>query len=224
MGDETTINAEPPEPERDETFERYIERLRGWLIELRAVAESREREAADGGSDGLENCEECGVPLSWHERPCSADSPKTAYTVNVFGQDTTYTGELNAEFTSDVESCARCGGDHDDVPFFELAGHDKYEWWGQCPETYQPILNRSAEDEVGMPVFELDPHRFEHRGTHVLVGISCPRCDAYHPKLVCTEPPVDVLENLPTGPRFHQVWCPGTGEPVIVTATEKSDD
>lgn len=46
----------------------------------------------------------------------------------------------------DVEKCARCGEDHDDVAFqrFERPIKHKEEWthWGTCPKTGEPIILR----------------------------------------------------------------------------------
>ena len=40
-----------------------------------------------------------------------------------------------------VKSCARCGNNHDKLPF-ELLNNptDEFNHWGMCPKTNQPIL------------------------------------------------------------------------------------
>jgi hypothetical protein len=43
--------------------------------------------------------------------------------------------------TIDVQSCARCGKDHDELAFKKLI-RPAAEWthWAECPTTYEPIL------------------------------------------------------------------------------------
>lgn len=54
-----------------------------------------------------------------------------------------------------VRSCARCGQDHEDLPFRVLHNaSDEWRWWSMCPTKQQPILIKVAND---------DP-RFHYRG------------------------------------------------------------
>jgi hypothetical protein len=52
-----------------------------------------------------------------------------------------------------VASCARCGGEHNRVRFKRLArpvvvdGHERYQRWGLCPMTGDPILMHVAADD-----------------------------------------------------------------------------
>jgi hypothetical protein len=44
-----------------------------------------------------------------------------------------------------VKSCARCGGDHSDMPFFLFSGGNPptefhVDHWGMCPELGEPLF------------------------------------------------------------------------------------
>lgn len=57
---------------------------------------------------------------------------------------------LGESFTSTVERCARCGGDHevDFKPFTRPVpdDHGDYTQWGMCPVTGEPILLRFIDN------------------------------------------------------------------------------
>ena len=54
---------------------------------------------------------------------------------------------------SEVDYCARCGGDHGNVKFQRFIGNPvssdgyDYEYWGWCPTHLEPIILRVDEDE-----------------------------------------------------------------------------
>jgi hypothetical protein len=60
---------------------------------------------------------------------------------------TTIVNSMDGTFQIDVKCCARCGGDHDQLRFMVLGGHERYTHWAICPVSTQPILLR----------FDLDP-------------------------------------------------------------------
>ncbi len=47
-------------------------------------------------------------------------------------------------------SCARCGGDHEKLPFKKFTfpvidlGSSTWDWWGMCPIRNEPILMLSV--------------------------------------------------------------------------------
>lgn len=63
------------------------------------------------------------------------------------------------EFWS-VKHCARCGQDHDSVEFQAFRGSavededgTRWEWWGTCPVTGDPILGKQDNPtQSGKPV------------------------------------------------------------------------
>jgi hypothetical protein len=53
---------------------------------------------------------------------------------------------------SDIHHCARCGKDHDGMEFKRFNGEPIedcdgtiWDWWGVCPVTGDPVLQRTLE-------------------------------------------------------------------------------
>lgn len=51
----------------------------------------------------------------------------------------------NEVMTQPVQNCARCNSNHDMIVFRRflqavIADNHIYEWWGECPNTHEPIL------------------------------------------------------------------------------------
>lgn len=54
---------------------------------------------------------------------------------------------MTEQMTRDVDSCPRCGGEHEDLTMERLANPPEwFGWWSTCPETNQPILTDWDED------------------------------------------------------------------------------
>jgi hypothetical protein len=50
---------------------------------------------------------------------------------------------MKDEFKTDIERCARCGGDHKNVPFKPFTRPSPhYTHWAPCPNIAEPILMR----------------------------------------------------------------------------------
>jgi hypothetical protein len=60
---------------------------------------------------------------------------------------------MKASRESEIDYCARCGGDHGKVMFHRFKGKpmssDGFDWhyWGWCPTFLEPIILRVDEDE-----------------------------------------------------------------------------
>jgi hypothetical protein len=54
---------------------------------------------------------------------------------------------MESPMTVNVKRCARCGHDHDQLTFTELANAtDEWNRWAMCPNVSQPIMMRVTDD------------------------------------------------------------------------------
>lgn len=62
-----------------------------------------------------------------------------------------------------VNSCQRCGHDHLDLVFRPLSNPvDRWNWWGICPKTMEPILLMFAEDKKVSDLSGISYHSKTH--------------------------------------------------------------
>jgi hypothetical protein len=54
-------------------------------------------------------------------------------------------GNWPANMRVKITGCARCGEDHPDLEFHELANHERYAYYATCPTNGQPLLSRIVE-------------------------------------------------------------------------------